>query len=256
MHVGRDTEFYLRKGFRVVSVEADPGLAGQAEKKFQSEIQCGQLTIINKALVEDHSESVDFFVNDEKSDWGTLLPDWNRSMSSAFRKISVPTMRLENLIAEYGMPYYLKIDIEGADVYCLRSLLRLGEIPEYTSVELLTPKNLANRDADCLEILCYLRILGYTKFRISDQSRLKHVRCLSPALEGEYVDYQFDGISSGLFGRELQTATYSVDQVAEMYLDYFYGRRRRGSLLSRLAGSRSGSPFHEKGWFDIHARQG
>lgn len=166
MHVGRDTEFYLRKGFRVVSVEASPALAGEAEKKFQSEIQSGQLAIINKALVDDNSESVDFYVNEEKNDWGTLLPDWNRSMSSAFRKISVPTVRLESLIAEHGMPYYLKIDIEGADVYCLRSLLRLGEIPKFTSVELITPNNLAIRDVDCLELLCNLRTLGYTMFQI------------------------------------------------------------------------------------------
>ena len=255
MHIGRDTEFYLRKGFRVVAVEANPELAREAEKKFQSEIQSGDLTIVNKALVDDHSDSVDFFVNDEKSDWGTLLPDWNRSMSSAYRKINIPTVRLESLIAEYGMPYYLKIDIEGADVYCLRSLLRVDDIPEYTSVELITPNNLVDKDVDCLELLCNLHTLGYRKFQISDQSRRGRGRCLSPALEGEFVDFQFDASSSGLFGRELQTPTFSVDQVAEIYLEYFYSRRRLRSLLSRLTGLRSGSPFHKKGWFDIHARK-
>ena len=41
MHVGQDTEFYLKKGFRVVAVEANPILAELGASRFQSEIDVG-----------------------------------------------------------------------------------------------------------------------------------------------------------------------------------------------------------------------
>jgi len=252
MHIGRDTEFYLRKGFKVVAVEANPVLAKQSNERFSSEIASGQLTIVNKALVEDQTDSVEFYVNDEKNDWGTLLPDWNRSLNKAFRRITVPTIRLPDLIAAHGVPYFMKIDIEGADVMCVRSLMHQRESPSYVSVELMTPNNLANQRVECLEILVYLRAMGYTKFQISDQSRLKMVRCPNPPLEGNYVDFAFDGHSSGLFGKELQTQTYTVDEVAEKYLAYFYARTRRFPFSLFSAGP-SEAPFHRKGWFDLHA---
>ena len=85
MHIGRDTNFYLQKGFKVVAVEASPVLAKQSEERFRDHISSGQLTIVNKALVEDQTESVEFYVNDEKNDWGTLLPDWNRSLNQSFQ---------------------------------------------------------------------------------------------------------------------------------------------------------------------------
>ncbi len=34
------------------------------------------------------------------------------------------------------MPYYMKIDIEGADILCLKSLLKTKERPTYISVGL------------------------------------------------------------------------------------------------------------------------
>lgn len=253
MHSGEDTEFYLKKGFRVVAVEAHPALAEAGEKKFAAELESGQLAIVKKAIVDDDTDSIDFFINEKKTDWGTVHPDWNRSMNDDFTTISVPALRLEEIVSEYGMPYFMKIDIEGADIFCLRSLQRIGEIPTHVSVEMMTPNNLVDGEVECMEILCILRALGYNQFQISDQSKLKSVRCPSPALEGEYVDYQFGNHSSGLFGKELQTPSYSLDEVAEHYLDYFY--KRKQSLLSKLTSSRSASPFHRKGWFDIHARR-
>ena len=255
MHIGRDTNFYLQKGFKVVAVEASPVLAKQSEERFRDHISSGQLTIVNKALVEDQTDSVEFYVNDEKNDWGTLLPDWNRSLNQAFQKITVPTVRLAELVATFGLPYFMKIDIEGADVMCIRSLRDLDQTPEHVSVELMTPNNLAKQKVECLEMLVYLRAMGYTKFQVSDQSRLKSVKCPNPPLEGAYVDYAFDGHTSGLFGKELQTPTYNVDEVAEMYLAYFYGRQRRFPFCL-LSSTPSGSPFHRKGWFDLHARKG
>ncbi len=250
MHQGDDTDFYLRKGFRVIAIEANPKLVASGSERFANQIESGQLIIVPRAIVDDDSTEVRFFVNQKKHDWGTVHENWNRSMNSDYTEICVPAIRLEKLIEEHGIPYYMKIDIEGADAYCLHSLLAIGKAPKHVSVELMTPNNLKGSQVNSLEILCLLYAIGYRSFRVSDQSRLKHVRCPNPAREGNYVDQQFDGFSSGPFGDELATTSFSIDEVSHAYLDYFYQRRK--PLLSTLLGQGK-SPFHQKGWFDVHA---
>jgi hypothetical protein len=62
MHKGEDADFYLKKGFRVIGVEANPVLSNHCAKRFQNECQSGQLTVVSKAIAE-HSGSIDFYVN-------------------------------------------------------------------------------------------------------------------------------------------------------------------------------------------------
>ena len=38
MHIGRDTNFYLQKGFKVVAVESSPVLAKQSEERCRDYI--------------------------------------------------------------------------------------------------------------------------------------------------------------------------------------------------------------------------
>ena len=52
MHDGSDTAYYLRKGFRVVAVEANPELVAAGQSRFRAEIAEGRLTIVNKAIAE------------------------------------------------------------------------------------------------------------------------------------------------------------------------------------------------------------
>lgn len=260
MHTGRDTDFYLKKGFNVVSIEANPSLVERAKIKFESEIETGQLVIIDKAIASDSSSEIEFYVNEEKDDWGTISPDWNRTMNSNYRSIVVKTIQLDTIVRTYGIPYYIKIDIEGADILCLKSLLKMDARPDLLSIELLTPSNLPNRKVDCLEILAHLNALGYRKFKISDQSKNETIKSPSPALEGQYVDYTFGGDCSGLFGKELDSSTYSLDEVARMYLEYFYDSGKvNPSILYRilrklgLKEDTTNHVFHANGWFDIHA---
>ena len=50
MHRGEDTEFYLRRGFDVIGIEANPQLVEMLREKFRSEIRTGRVTIIGKAI--------------------------------------------------------------------------------------------------------------------------------------------------------------------------------------------------------------
>ncbi len=38
-------------------------------------------------------------------------------------------------LRKFGAPYYLKIDIEGCDTVCVRSLAEFKERPDYVSIE-------------------------------------------------------------------------------------------------------------------------
>jgi 16S rRNA A1518/A1519 N6-dimethyltransferase RsmA/KsgA/DIM1 with predicted DNA glycosylase/AP lyase activity len=51
MHTSEDTEFYLKKGFRVVAFEADPELAQRCREKFSAAIEQNRLVIVEGAIV-------------------------------------------------------------------------------------------------------------------------------------------------------------------------------------------------------------
>ncbi len=260
MHSGRDTEFYLKKGFSVIAVEADAKHVANAKKKFEKEIANGLLVIVDKAIAPAGVDEITFYVNDKFDDWGTIRPDWNRGMSSDFKTVTVKTVQLQSIIETYGMPYYMKIDIEGADMLCLQSLQQINTCPQLLSIELLTPSNYKDKKVDCLEIICSLYALGYRKFKVSDQSRLRYVKCPSPALEGEYINFNFEGgVISGPFGKELPGSFMSVDEVSRKYLDYFYNTPFLSFDLLKKVIEKTGlvtfkrNTFYRGGWFDLHA---
>jgi len=260
MHTGRDTEFYLKKGFNVIAVEANPTLASQARTKFKKEIENNQLTVIEKAIAPEGVSEIEFYINKDKDDWGTILPEWNRSMNSNYESIKVKTIQLETLIASYGVPYFMKIDIEGADVLCLQSLLKMNVMPDFISVELLTSNNLKGKKVDCLALPAHLYCIGYRNFKISDQSKNQDVKCPNPALEGEFVDFTFGGDTSGLFGKELIAPSFSFDELSAMYLDFFYpSETSNPNLIEKILHKvvfrydKKVQLFHENGWFDVHA---
>lgn len=266
MHNGRDTEFYLNKGFKVVAIEASPKAVEDATLKFSSYIKSGQLIIINKAI-SDSILPVQFKRYIGHDDWSSVVDNWNQSMyTEEYEAYEIQTTNVDELIAEVGVPYYMKIDIEGSDVLCLNALLKLSEKPQFISVELLTLKNLENSERpDYLEILCKLRALGYTKFQLVDQSKHSETKCPKPALEGEYFDMEFDGYSSGLFGKELPNNWKSIDEIALDYLLYS-GQTPTVTVENLFKGKRGflGKHFYspkitvesqmkQGSWYDIHA---
>jgi len=129
MHIGRDTDFYLQKGFRVVAIEANPRLAEAAMQKFAPAVASGQLRVLNVAI-HDHEGTTTLYVNDEKDDWSTVISEAVQAKaahSSDFKPLEVPCTRFESILADHGMPYYLKVDIEGADLLCLTALHSMND---------------------------------------------------------------------------------------------------------------------------------
>ncbi len=51
-HNGQDSDFYLKKGFTVVAIEANPGLCDGLRQRFGREIADGRFVLVEKAIGE------------------------------------------------------------------------------------------------------------------------------------------------------------------------------------------------------------
>jgi FkbM family methyltransferase len=138
-HTGEDSDFYLRKGFTVVAVEANPALCDWLKQRFSNQIAERRFFLIEKAIAERPGE-VTFFMNMDATTWGTIREDWARRHARlgarSVETITVPSIRFSSLIEEFGVPYYLEIDIEGADSLCLDGLLHFESRPRFVSFEI------------------------------------------------------------------------------------------------------------------------
>jgi FkbM family methyltransferase len=167
MHNGEDTAAYLSQGFRVAAIEANPVLVEEAERRFAEPTAAGRLILVN-AAVSDHEGVTGFYVCREPSDaWSTTEEDVaryrEREFGARFEEIEVPALRFEQVLSEHGVPHYLKIDIEGADVLCLKALHEFEHRPHFVSLEIMREH--------AYEDLCHLIALGYSRFKLVKQHR-------------------------------------------------------------------------------------
>jgi FkbM family methyltransferase len=255
LHRGEDSEFYLKKGFKVIGVEANPALCTEVGSRFQQEVQSGQLIIVNKAISQTQGR-LKFYLNTKVSVWSTLDQDWaerNRRLGAESIECEVEAITLSTLIEEFGMPYYLKIDIEGSDLLAIEGLANLSTRPRYLSIE---------SDKDSFRALrreiAILRAVGYDQFNIVNQTEVVHQRPPNPAKEGQYGHHTFELGSSGLFGGELPGPWLTADEAIEAYRHIFLCYALTGDdpfvrspLLRRLL-RRIG---FRAGWYDTHARK-
>jgi FkbM family methyltransferase len=227
-HLGHDTDFYLRKGFRVVAVEANPILVERLDRTFQDFIRSGRLVVLPFGIHEGEGEFT-FYRNLDKDDWSSFIFEVGARDNTRYQALRVHCIRFEEVLKTFGIPYYLKIDIEGHDSHVLKALLRLRATPRFVSVE-----------GHDLSYLAYLRALGYDRFKTINQSRNWKTPCPHPPREGTYVEYQFDGHSSGLFGEETPGEWKGFEETAYEYLHMKLGYPDRHNL--------------GEGWFDFHAK--
>lgn len=201
MHTGRDTKFYLEKGFDVIAIEANPELVKHARSHFLDALSNGKLILYDIAIA-DHEGEIDFYINNQHDDWGTTSKEFasrNERFATNNTLIHVKCTKFQNILRQHDIPYYLKIDIEGADILCLKALMEFKEKPKYISIEAGL-----NSFEETFTELSLLWELGYREFKIVNQASNSRVKCQNPPLEGVFVDYQFDGTCSGPFGEEAQ----------------------------------------------------
>jgi FkbM family methyltransferase len=211
---GTDTKFYLEQGYKVIAVEANPHLVMQGEIKFRSQIESGQLILLNKIVADYSEDKQDFFIRDDKIEWSSFFQEIAEQDGKKSKCIQLDSISIYNLVTKYGIPYYLKVDIEGCDILVSNQISNLKEIPKYSSFEL--------NKKEYLDLLIDLRSAGYTKFQLRNQGNN-------------------EPLSSGLFGKLLPKNKWlSFEEVLSRYLKFRELRELDYENLSF-------------GWLDIHA---
>lgn len=264
---GDDSDFYLRKGFRVVAIDADQALCDRVSRRFAVEIQAARCEVIHGAVGEKTGELVEFYVCD-RPDWNTCDPVFvarNERAGVTYRTVSVPTINVAELMESRGVPYYLKIDVEGADTIPLKTMVGKEVVPTYTSVEI------AQHDlAEGLEQIRLLKSLGYTRFNFFNQGMRASVKAPNPALEGKYAAFDAKAVTTGLFGKELggewMDLSAAERRFAGIHERYVLFRENKlyskdgtfgGTLISKVHNRFRryvlGDPV---AWYELHARVG
>jgi hypothetical protein len=76
-------------------------------------------------MIDAGQKSVTFYKKADVSVWGTISPDWvkrNTVHQTSTYEISAPIVDFVDVLRTYGIPRYLKADIEGADMICIEAL--------------------------------------------------------------------------------------------------------------------------------------
>jgi len=261
MHLGEDSDFYLRKGFRVVALEANPQLIEHCKVRFRDAIEAKHLHIVEGAVAPPEAgDSIAFYVS-AQSVWGTAQMNW-RERNEAITKINVRRIDIHDVFSRFGIPHFMKVDIEGADVVVLNALLQCEGRPRYLSIEA------EKVDFEALRAeVSLLSRLGYENFRAVQQQgipgRVLHTKTIS----GQELVYTFEEHASGPFGEDLvqpwRTSEQILDEYRRIYKIYrLFGdrsltRRLQSVVIRRIvkAGYMIATGYRGPlpGWYDTHA---
>ena len=156
MNDGDDALRNLRRGFRVVAVEANPDNANMVEGKgcprqpHAARTNQHDLVVVNRAVAQAANATLSFCIHPRSIS--------SQVMTSGQRCAGIPTavatITCAELVRRFGRPWTIKIDVEGQEDACIQSLLTLPRrlLPEYIEYEspLRAPTRHRRCDASCV----------------------------------------------------------------------------------------------------------
>lgn len=115
----------LKKGYKVIALEAAPKIYGELVKNF---IYNPNVVPLKFAVSDKDYEQIEFYEADEDG-LSTMNLDWltKESMPYAgkpYRTVSCTTITIDTLADIYGEPDLIKIDVEGAEWQVMKGMTR------------------------------------------------------------------------------------------------------------------------------------
>jgi len=175
---GAKTDVFLRLGARVVAVEPDESNQAILRQRFHEYRLVRKAVTIVKKAVSDRSAVETMWIDAPGSAKNTLSRKWVdtlRDDASRFgqqlefaREKTVETTTLDQLIAEYGAPYFVKIDVEGFEPQVIRGLKRA--VP-FVSFEVNLPE-FRPEGLECVEQLGRVAPEGVFNYAVTCQEGL------------------------------------------------------------------------------------
>lgn len=141
----------------MVAVEANPNLVERATKALKNYIEAGRLTVFN-AAIGPKGKIIELLLAGDDIGSSSVLEGKvaNRNPIGSY---SVQAVSMQELFELHGLPYYLKVDIEGSDRLCVLALTS-KTCPKFLSFEI-------GDDVD--ELVEHAQEIGYKHFKIINQ---------------------------------------------------------------------------------------
>lgn len=161
MYDASDTIYYLENGYEVVAVEANPALVHRAEADLKRYLDSGQLHIVH-AAVGPSNAPVELTICGEDLGSSSIYGESveHRTPVGSF---TVSGITIQELFGRFGVPHYLKIDIEGADLHCVTALTSETK-PAYLSFEI---------GEEFERLLAHVKAIGFSQFKLINQTNLR-----------------------------------------------------------------------------------
>lgn len=191
---GDNIPYYSLKADLIIAVEANPELCLIIENNYKDLIKEKRLVVENCILTANKSSINENFYLHKERHLLSQFPTPNISNEKQFKKITVCSKRVIDLIKKYGDPYYIKIDLENYDDIILEELFINKIIPNYISAESNNIKTLS------LMVACG----KYDSFKLVNGSNV-HIIYKNQKIEtlNGYQDYSFPIYSAGPFGNDI-----------------------------------------------------
>ena len=146
---------------KIISVEASPITFNRLVDNCKND----KIILLNYAVCNNNGNDITFYqadcdvISTINKDW--LTSDTSRFYNYPYKEIICKTISIDDLIEDYGIPDFIKIDVEGGEYDCITSLTQ--------KIKLISFEWASETNTVTLQCIDYLFHLGYTHYYIQNE---------------------------------------------------------------------------------------
>lgn len=178
-NIGQDTARYLQGGFRVVGIEANQALLRHSARQqiFADAIAARHLVLLNHAIGNRPGTNLTFFVHPVFDEVSSLDKSHCVRRGASMDKhrhtrkcgpVMVSSTTCSALLDHWGLPYYMKVDVEGADDLCTYSVAEWGQTHQQRGPPFYSAETMS------LDALHAMYQVGYTGLKCQSRHHMGH----------------------------------------------------------------------------------